>query len=155
KPGDFILCADGGTRHALALGLMPDVVIGDLDSISANERRQVEKARGKVIQYPHDKDQTDLEMAVRYALDQHPSSIVVVAALGYRLDHTLGNFALLSDPALASLDVRFDDGLDEAFFCRGRSEVRGRAGDLVSLIPWGGPVAGVRTEWLKWPLRDE
>jgi thiamine pyrophosphokinase len=155
KPDDYIICADGGARHALALGLTPDVVIGDLDSITDGEIRQVEKAHVKLIKYSHDKDETDLELAMRYALDQKPTSIVVLAALGYRLDHTLGNFALLSDQALAALDVRFDDGIDEAFFCRDRSEVHGRAGDLVSLIPWGSPVEGVRTDGLKWPLRDE
>jgi thiamine pyrophosphokinase len=75
--------------------------------------------------------------------------------LGNRLDQTLGNIALLSDPRLAELNVRFDDGLEEAVFCRERSKIFGKAGDLVSLIPWGSPVRGVHTEGLKWPLKKE
>jgi thiamine pyrophosphokinase len=84
-----------------------------------------------------------------------PSSIVIIAALGDRLDQTLGNIALLSNARLAALDARLDDGLEEAFFCRDKSELRGKAGDIVSLIPWGGPVINLRTKGLKWPLKNE
>lgn len=152
---DLILCADGGTRHALALGLWPTVIIGDLDSLSVDERQKIEKAGAEIELYPHDKNETDLELALNYALEQKPSSIVIVAALGNRLDQTLGNLALLSDPRLAALDVRLDDGVEEAFFCRGQASVEGGRGDLVSLIPWGGAVEGVRIEGLKWPLHAE
>ncbi|PIV28566.1 MAG: hypothetical protein COS37_00665, partial [Anaerolineae bacterium CG03_land_8_20_14_0_80_58_20] len=73
------------------------------------------------------------------------------------------NLALLTDPrhkpALSevegSLDTRLDDGVEQTFFCRDRSEVEGRRGDLVSLIPWGGEVRGVRTQGLRWQLSDE
>jgi thiamine pyrophosphokinase len=51
--------------------------------------------------------------------------------------------------------LRLDDGVESAWFCRARSEVRGRSGDLVSLIPWGGEVRGVRTQGLRWPLSNE
>ena len=152
---DLILCADGGTRHALALGLRPAVIIGDLDSLSVSERQKAEKAGAEIELYPHDKNETDLELALNYALEQKPSSIVIVAALGNRLDQTLGNLALLSDPRFAALDVRLDDGVEEAFFCRGQVPVEGRRGDLVSLIPWGGAVEDIRTEGLKWPLHAE
>ncbi len=164
KPDDFIICADGGTRHALALGLTPRLVVGDLDSLSADEKRIVENAGAKIVQYPRDKNETDLELALNHALEQNPSSILIVAALGNRLDQTLGNLALLSDSRLSALDSRLDDGVDEAFFCRARSKaqsraisrgIEGRSGDLVSLIPWQGRVEGIRTENLKWPLRDE
>jgi thiamine pyrophosphokinase len=155
KPDDYVVCADGGTRHALALGLTPDLIVGDLDSLSDDDRRRVEKANVKIIRYPHDKDETDLELAIGRALQQNPSSLLIVAGLGFRLDHTLGNISLLADARLAALDCRLEDGLDEVFFCRSRSEVRGRSGDLVSLIPWQGAVEGVQTAGLKWPLREE
>lgn len=155
-PGDFILCADGGTRHALEMGLTPGLVIGDFDSLDLDEIEKAESAGIQIVRYPHDKDETDLELAINHSLELNPSSIVIFAALGNRLDQTLGNIALLSDPRLAALDVRLDDGLEEAFFCRGQSELRGgTVGDIVSLIPWGGAVVSVRTEGLKWPLNNE
>ena len=154
KPDDIIFCADGGTHHALALGLQPSLIIGDLDSMTPEIRRLIEQ-KAKIIQHPHDKNETDLELAIDYALEHKPGSILIAGALGNRLDQTLGNIALLSDIRLAALDVRLDDGVEEVFFCRKPVEVAGKNGDLVSLIPWRGEVVGVRTEGLKWPLLGE
>jgi thiamine pyrophosphokinase len=154
-PGDALLAADGGTRHILALGLRPSVVMGDLDSVMDDERHRLEEACVRILQYPSDKDETDLELALRYAVQAGHREILVVAALGGRLDQTLGNLSLLTDPALAGVDVRLDDGVEEAFFVRDSCEVRGSPGDIVSLIPWGGEVAGVITDNLRWPLRGE
>jgi thiamine pyrophosphokinase len=156
RPDDFILCADGGTRHALAMDLAPRLVIGDFDSLSPHEIVEAESKGAQIVRYPHDKNETDLELAIDHALDLEPSAILILGALGNRLDQTLGNIALLSDTRLVAMDVRLDDGLEEAFFCRGRSDLSGgTAGDIVSLIPWGGAAQGVRTEGLKWPLHDE
>ncbi len=152
---DLILCADGGSHHALELGLQPNMVIGDLDSIPDDDRRRIVAAGIPVRQHSHDKNETDLELTLHYALEQKPSAMLIVAALGRRLDHTLGNIAALSDPATASLDVRLDDGLEEVFFCRQEAQLQGTIGDLVSLIPWGAAVEGVRTAGLKWPLHAE
>ncbi len=156
QPSDLIVCADGGTRRALSLGLKPHVLIGDLDSMEAADRQSALAAGAKIEQHPHDKNETDLELAIRYALAQAPATILIVAALGRRLDQTIGNIALLTAPELAGLDVRLDDGLEEAFFCRGRSEIEGRPGDIVSLIPWAAaPVEGVQTDGLRWALHAE
>jgi thiamine pyrophosphokinase len=155
RSDDFIICADGGTRNALALGLRPSLLIGDLDSLSAEERGKAESTGAEIISYPRDKNETDLELAIQHAVGLKPSSIVILAALGGRLDQTLGNLALLSDQRLAGLDVRLHDGLEEVFFCYGRCEVSGERGELVSLIPWKGAVKGISTEGLKWPLQNE
>jgi thiamine pyrophosphokinase len=163
RADDYIVCADGGMRHALALGLQPNLIIGDMDSA---ERDQLQKLKDEDIPielFSHDKNETDLELAINHAVDLKPNQIMIVGALGGRLDQTLGNIALLSDtrhkPALSqvegSLDIRLDDGVEEIFICRDRAQVHGKSGDLVSLIPWQGPVTDVQTENLKWPLRNE
>jgi thiamine pyrophosphokinase len=154
RPDDFLLAADGGTRHILALGRTPSIIIGDLDSATFDLRPLTESGT-QIIQHPRDKDETDLELALDYAVKNDYREIVIVAALGDRLDQTLANIALLADPRLSAFDVRLDDGVESASFCRARSEVEGRRGDVVSLIPWGGEVRGVRTEGLRWPLSDE
>jgi thiamine pyrophosphokinase len=153
QPGDTLYAADGGTRHALALGLLPSVVIGDLDSLTPDDRRQLDAGGVEIQQYPRDKDNTDLELALQYAIQAEQREIIVVGALGGRLDQTLGNLSLLSDPRLSTCDIRFDDGVEEAFFTRNRCEVRGRPGEIVSLIPWEAEVTGVNTEGLRWSLR--
>jgi thiamine pyrophosphokinase len=163
RPGDFLLGADGGTRHILALGRTPDLVVGDMDSLEPEVTARLEKEGVKMFRYPRDKNETDLDLAIRHALELSPGAILIIAALGERLDQTIGNLALLTDVRLSTLDVRLDDGVEAAFFCRQqtrpefdrRAEVRGRPGDIVSLIPWGGQVEGILTEGLRWPLRDE
>ncbi len=155
RADDTIICADGGTRHALALGLKPALVVGDMDS--ADNRHLLElKKEGVTVEYhPRNKNETDLELAIDAALKQKPEQILIVAALGGRLDQTLANITLLADPRLASFDVRLDDGVEEIFVCRDQAEVQGKSGDLVSLIPWQGAVPEVQTKELKWPLRRE
>jgi thiamine pyrophosphokinase len=153
--GDFIICADGGTRHALALGLRPDLIIGDMDSADADQLRVFQDAGVSIELFPHDKNETDLELAIQHAMELDPEQIVIVAALGGRLDQTIANISLLTDVRLSAFDVRLDDGVEELFFCRSQAEVHGQSGDLVSLIPWGSAVTEVQTMNLKWPLRKE
>jgi thiamine pyrophosphokinase len=153
RPDDVLIAADGGSRHALAMGLVPAVIIGDLDSLLPDQRQLAEQAGARILPFPTDKNQTDLELALDYVLQQGGTGMVVIAALGGRLDQTLGNLSLLSDPRFAG--ARIDDGVEEVFFCREQAEIRGRGGEVVSLIPWGGPVTGIRTQGLRWPLSAE
>ena len=155
QAGDVLIAADGGTRHALSLGLFPSIVIGDLDSLTPDDHQQLDVKGVEIRQYPREKDETDLELAFQYALIAGYRELLVIGALGGRLDQTLGNLSLLTMPEFAALDARFDDGVEEAFFVRGRCELHGQPADIVSLIPWGTPVTGIRTEGLRWPLQDE
>lgn len=152
---DFIIAADGGTRHVLALGRTPNVLIGDLDSITKEDRGKMEQVGVEIIQHPHDKNEIDLELAIQHALTLNPEQIIIIAALGGRLDQTLGNISLLSDTRPATFDLRLDDGIEEVFFCRSESNIKGASGDIVSLIPWQGGVTGILTTGLKWILQNE
>jgi len=158
---DYLIAADGGANHLMKMGILPEVVIGDLDSIDEDILFELTTAEVNIEQYSEDKDETDIELALRYAVELRPSSILIVGALGGRLDQTLANLSILTDPALPGIDIRLDDGVEEAFFCRasatngGQAEVWGRSGDTISLIPWNGPVEGVVTEGLQWPLYSE
>ena len=152
---DYIICADGGARHALELGLTPNLVIGDMDSIDKQQWQKLKNAGVPIELFPRDKNETDLELALDRAIELEPKVLLIIGALGGRLDQTFGNTALLSDARLSAVDVRLDDGVEEIFFCRDQEEVRGRSGDIVSLIPWGNPVQGVQTQGLKWQLHSE
>lgn len=155
RDDDTILCADGGTRHASALDLRPALVIGDMDSADSALLKKLQADGVAIELYPRDKNETDLELAIAKAVELAPREIVILAALGGRLDQTLANIALLSDVRLSTFDFRLDDGVEEILFCRDQAEVKGRSGDILSLLPWGGEVTGVQTENLKWRLNDE
>src|SRR5512134_1369490 len=85
RPDDQIVAADGGTRHVLALGLIPTVIVGDLDSLEHADRRLVESAGVRQVRFPHEKDETDLELALLHAASLRPDSILLVGVLGRRL----------------------------------------------------------------------
>jgi thiamine pyrophosphokinase len=155
RDNDRVVCADGGTHHALGLGLMPDAVVGDLDSLTTADEQRLLDAGVAIRRHPRDKDETDLQLALDEALREGARSILIVAGLGRRLDQTLGNISLMSDPRLSGIDCRMDDGLEEVYFCRSSSEIQGMAGDVVSLIPWGEGVTGVRTNGLRWMLSGD
>jgi thiamine pyrophosphokinase len=161
RPDDYIICADGGTRHALALGLTPSLVVGDMDSMDADEWKKLEEKNIPIELFPREKNETDLELALNKAIEMNPKEILIVAALGGRMDQTLANIALLDSTQYAVRNIRIDDGVEQIFLCRAKSpqgnrvELRGRSGDTVSLIPWGSPVHGVQTENLRWKLDRE
>jgi thiamine pyrophosphokinase len=163
RADDTILCADGGTRHALALHVQPNLVIGDMDSAEKTQLQKLQKDGVEVELFPRDKNETDLELALDRAIERKPEQILIVAALGGRLDQTLANITLLADPRLSTLrqgsgqafDVRLDDGVEEVLLCRDQVQVQGRSGDLISLIPWQGAVSDIQTKNLKWPLTHE
>ncbi len=134
---------------------MPAVVIGDMDSLTEEELTPMREAGVKMIQHPQDKNETDFELALGYTADAGFSEILIVGALGGRLDQTLGNLALLSQADLAGRQVWMEDGQETVRFVRERVTFTGKPGDIVSLIPWGSEVSGVTTEGLRWPLRQE
>ncbi len=161
QSGDYLIAADGGANYLLKMGILPELVIGDLDSVDEDTLFQLTSAEVNIEQYSEDKDETDIELALQYAVEMQPSAILIVGALGGRLDQTLANLSILTDPMLPKIDIRLDDGVEEVFFCRasadkgGQVAVRGRSGDIVSLISWQGPVEGVSTQGLQWPLYGE
>ena len=126
-----------------------------MDSIDNAEWKTLEERNIPIELFPRDKNETDLELALNKAIKMDSREIIIVAALGGRTDHALANIALLSNTKYAVRSIRLDDGAEQLQFCRTQAEVRGRSGDIVSLIPWGGPVHGVQTENLKWKLNHE
>ncbi len=155
RDDDHIICADGGTRHASSLNLKPALVIGDMDSAESGFLQKLQADGVPLELYPRDKNETDLELAIHRAIELNPKEIVIVAALGGRLDQTIANIALLSNTQYTTRNIKLDDGVEEIFFCRSQVQVEGRSGDIVSLLPWGGAVTGVQTENLKWKLDSE
>jgi thiamine pyrophosphokinase len=154
RDGDLIIGANGGAAQAHASGLLPDLIIGDLDSLPEEEQTALATLGCRFIPHPRAKDETDLELALSHAAKQGAREIVILGALGGRLDHTVANLLLLALPGLREASVRIVDGHQEAFVLHGGqvATLEGHPGDVVSLLPLGGDVHGVTTTGLAWAL---
>lgn len=150
-----VIAADGGLAHLLALGHWPNVLIGDMDSLPDGVDGALPRVGVEVVTFSQDKNETDLELALLYAVEHYPDPIEIYGAIGGRLDHTLANLSLLSHPALADRDVRIVELREEVWLVRDRTEITGEIGDTVSLLPVSDDVLVCLTTGLRWPLRDE
>jgi len=135
RADDFLIAVDGGLNHLEALGFTPRLLIGDLDSVTPDQVQRAQATGGEIRRYPPAKDETDLELALLAARELGYREIVGVAALGGRLDQTLGNLSLLLLPELTDCAVRCEDGSEEVFIIRDSTEIHGRPGDVVSIPP--------------------
>lgn len=145
RQDDYIICADGGYDHAAKLGITPDILIGDFDSVS-----QLPEETEK-IKYPARKDFTDGEIAVKYAAEHGFDEILLLGMTGDRADHTLTDMLLLTQCKSGCL---IDDN-NEIYLLRDRVTLYGKTGDTVSIIPVGGDLEGITTENLEYPLNNE
>lgn len=154
-PDDVIISADGGTRQALALGLRPDLVVGDLDSLDPVDRVRIEGLGCTIEQHPVDKDATDLELALQAAQRLGADEVLLLGALGGRLDQELANLLLLASPQFAGLVLSLVEGRTTAWIVRKDLSVVGQPGDIVSALALSPQVEGLTYHsGLRWPLHD-
>lgn len=154
QPEDFIIAADGGAAYSHQLGIEPNVIIGDLDSLDQDLLQKYRRLNVNIITHPTHKDATDLELAIEYALQKKADEIIVLGALGQRWDHSLGNILLLANPEFQSVPIRMVSGPVEITLIQAAQTraIYGKVGDLVSLIPIKGDASGISTHGLEYPL---
>lgn len=150
EQSDFVVAVDGGANHCLRLGVVPDVVIGDGDSIRNDVRPLLDTA--EFINTP-DQDFSDLQKAVQYVADKGASHIDLYSfTSNERMDHTLAAFTLLRD--FAHLPLRLHGPTWTARYVHGTQSFPGLKGQTVSLLPLG-LARGIETTGLQWPVTDE
>ncbi len=151
-----IIAADGGAQLALACGCVPDVVVGDMDSLPDDVLVDLQARGALIVRHPPEKDETDLELTLLYAVRSGAEWIRILGAVGSRIDQTLANIYLLSLDGLHDRDVRIVSGKQTFWLAEpGTHGLHGVAGDTLSLIPLTGDVTNIRTEGLDYPLRGE
>ncbi len=153
---ELLIAADGGALLCSRWGLLPELVVGDLDSLGVDRADELARRGARVIAYPADKDESDTEIAVRAALERGAIDVVLLAALGgERLDHEIANILLVAGPrSRGRLRAVRGDTTVRSLHSRSRLVLDGSPGDIVTLMPLG-DAAGITTEGLRYTLRDE
>ncbi len=155
RENSALVGVDGGSNYILELDIIPDIVLGDLDSMSPEHKRLLEQNWVNIFQFSEEKDETDLELALLYIVENPQWTdcpIEIFGAYGGRFDHEIANLMLLTHPALIDRDIRLKSPNQTSFLITDKVEINGRAGDLVSLIPLKGDSKIKSTEHLKWEL---
>ena len=148
---DLVVAADGGAAHLRAMGIEPQVIVGDMDSCDLDEWPP--KPGTEHVQFPREKDATDGELAVDLAFARGCETVGLLGATGGRIDHFLGNVGLLTRYP-GRLFVETSEATLVAVDRNTTYDVRGTPGSIVSIIPF--PAAeGVRTAGLQYALSDE
>jgi thiamine pyrophosphokinase len=151
----LVIAVDGGADIAARAGVDPDILIGDMDSVTPATRARLEARGTDVREVPAEKDQTDTELALEIAAQRGASEVWLAAALGGRVDHAVANLLLVFLARQLGVRLCLVDGLTEAYLVGGPFVLDARVGDLVSLIPLTPVVEGIKTIGLRYPLQDE
>lgn len=150
----WTVAADSGLDQADRLGLVPDLVIGDMDSVSPEGLASAEAAGIEIDRHPTDKDATDLELAIDAASSRGYRQATIIGGTGGRMAHTMANALLL----LRKRDIQLDWLTSRARITGLREGQTGRYpasdGPLLSVLAVGGP-ATCQSTGLRWPLDDD
>lgn len=133
---ELVLCADSGLAAAQAAGVVPDAVIGDMDSVPDEALRRYAQA-GNVLRLPCEKDDTDGVAALDEAIRRGAAHVTLTGALGGRLDHALANCMLLVRAYNRGITACIEEDAERVELLRGRREIFGRPGQTFSLLSLG------------------
>lgn len=151
---DYVICADGGVRHARELGVVPDLMVGDFDSLPDEVLQEYSMAGIPIKRYPMDKDKTDMQIAVDTAIEIGASQVFLVGTFGSRWDHSYANMLMLYRLARRGIKAQILDSHNVVMVSSGKVEIEGEIGQTLSLLPLSGDVRILRTDGLKYPIVD-
>ncbi|NPV70112.1 MAG: thiamine diphosphokinase [Firmicutes bacterium] len=152
-----MVAADGGADLAKEIGLAPNVVVGDMDSLSMEGQRELAEAGCRFITHPVEKDQTDTHLAMQWACGFGFTEISVLMNRSGRLDHVLGIIWAAYGLVEKGVSVRFVDAQFEAVLVKGPAsvDIRGPKKLLVSLLPLCDSADGITLNGMKYSLKGE
>lgn len=155
RADDFLIGADGGTVHCLALGRRPDVIVGDLDSVDPQEVARLAAMGVQIERHPPAKNETDLELALECAQRHGADEVLLLGALGDRLDQTLGNLLILVQREWPfALLIGEGDQLAQVMRSGELLYLQAPVSGTVSVIPLSATVTGITYTGLEYPLID-
>ena len=153
RSAEWVVGVDGGTNHLKRARVVPDLVVGDFDSISAELHAWITSNKVDTVPFPREKDQTDLELAIAVAARRSTAPIMIVGVFGGRIDQTIANVSLLASPMLrgrvASIVTKHEQ---LKMLGEGKHYIQAVVGDTLSFIAFLSDVHFTSTTGLKWNL---
>lgn len=147
---------DRGISGLLHRNIEPEYLFGDFDSVSEEDKKDLER-RSNVFSFPPEKAKTDLELAIDWAVEQHPEKVEIFGATGGRLDHEWANLQLLAKGLACGVETVM---IDRQNWMRASAPgcyeiVKDEAFPYVSFLPLNQSIKGLTLKGFKYPLDDE
>lgn len=155
EDADQIICCDGGANVAEKYAIIPNLMVGDFDSLGEERARNLQREwQCEQMQLPIKKDKTDTQVAVELAMTAGAKSIVLLGALGGRFDHALANVLLLIKCEQQGVEAKILDEKNEIYVTCRVKVLDGNVGDHLSILPLGVNSCVRCTDGLAYPLYD-
>ncbi|MGO3167132.1 thiamine diphosphokinase [Senegalia sp. (in: firmicutes)] len=132
---DKIIAADGAGKYLYELNRLPDVLIGDFDTLEANILEYFRKKDVDIHEFLPVKDKSDLELAIDLATEYSPKEIIIIGALGSRMDHSLSNIMLLFHILEKGIEVKMIDDKNEIMPIKNEIKIKKGKYEYISLLP--------------------
>lgn len=146
--GDYIIAVDGGYGHLKKSGIVPDLLVGDFDSVEEPGDFLMK------IRLPKEKDETDTEYALKTAFSKNPASIVIFGGIGDRFDHSYANMCLLYQCIQHEIKAFVTDGKTKIYMTDGELSLSEEKNTTVSIYSFSDVSRGVNAEGFKYPLNN-
>ncbi len=151
---DFFISVDSGARHCRRMGIVPDVMVGDFDSVAQEDYEALLDAGSKVLRYPAEKDMTDSELAVEIAINKGFNRVILLGATGTRMDHSLSNIFILKKLTDANIEGIIANENNVVRLIKDELLLERRDNTFVTLLPIAGNALGVTIRGFHYPLDD-
>ncbi len=154
KTANFIICCDGGANVAYNYGFLPDLILGDFDSIDKDVLEYFRIKNVEILEFPREKDKTDTQIAVEYLAERGFDEIVMLSCTGRRIDHVLANITLLYYLLERNIKGLIVDNNNIITMTKDKIKIEGKKGHILSLLPYTKTVKGISTKGLYYTLKD-
>ena len=148
----FVICADGGATHARKFGIVPDILLGDFDSIPTHDLEFFRSLGVEILKFPTEKDMTDTELAVDLAIKRGYDELIFIGGLGTRLDHSLSNIFILKMMLYKGIKGVIVNENNEIALINSHIRLQKEDGIKVTLLPLSEKVDGVTTKGFYYKL---
>lgn len=154
KEKDIIICADGGANNLYKTRILPSMIVGDLDSLSFKTLKYFKDLGVLFHKFPKKKDYTDTELAIKFAIEEGSTEIILLGSTGTRLDHTLGNVMLLYKLLEKNIRAKIVDENNEIFIVNKEIKITKEKDTFISFIPLFNSCFGVTMKGFKYETED-
>lgn len=154
KSGDLIIGADKGSEYLYDYEIMPNIILGDFDSISEEKLKKIEEKQVEIIKFPPEKDYTDTEIAIMEAMKRGADTIYLFGGLGTRADHSLGNIGLLLTTKNKGARLLIVDDHNKMYLADKNMSLNGSQGEIISFHALSDVVKGFEVRGAKYNLNS-